>query len=120
MFVDQVCMKDWFNTGSIPQVDGTQTRGFCVADQTMQAAFFVVYRHEGILVYQNVCPHTGAPLEWVPDQFLDASGHYIQCAMHGALFRMSDGFCLQGPCVGQCLTPLPTKICEGELWVKLV
>ena len=37
----------------------------------------------------------------------------ILCATHGALFRIEDGHCLSGPCVGESLTPLPVSI-EGE------
>ncbi|MEE8263379.1 MAG: Rieske (2Fe-2S) protein, partial [Gammaproteobacteria bacterium] len=41
---------------------------------------------------------------WVPDQFLDETGNLLQCATHGALFRIEDGFCVAGPCTGASLT----------------
>jgi nitrite reductase/ring-hydroxylating ferredoxin subunit len=33
----------------------------------------------------------------------------IQCALHGALFRIEDGYCLYGPCQGASLHPLPLR-----------
>lgn len=53
--------------------------------------------------YRNSCPHTGAPLNWQPNNFLNFEGDLIQCALHGALFRIEDGVCLHGPCLGRQL-----------------
>jgi len=72
-------------------------------------ALFVVRKEGGVHAYRNRCPHTGAPLEWMPDQFLDLDNSFVQCAIHGALFRVSDGYCLRGPCAGDSLTALPLK-----------
>lgn len=66
-----------------------------------------------VYCYLNRCPHTGVNLDWVADQFLDNSGEYVQCATHGALFRIDDGFCVSGPCAGQALTALKVRV-EGE------
>ncbi len=74
-----------------------------------QYALFVVRKDGGVHAYRNRCPHTGAPLEWTPDQFLDLDNSFVQCAMHGALFRVSDGYCLRGPCAGDSLMALPLK-----------
>ena len=77
-----------------------------------------VVRKDGILAaYRNCCPHTGAPLEWLPDQFLDLDNSFIQCAIHGALFRPEDGYCLRGPCVGQSLEPLALEVVDGRIRV---
>ena len=76
---------------------------------------FVVHKDGRIRAYVNRCPHTGAPLEWTPDQFLDPDNAFIQCAMHGALFRPEDGFCLRGPCVGSSLEPLTLDLVGGKL-----
>jgi len=72
-----------------------------------------VRRGAAVFAYHNRCPHTGVNLDWQPNQFLDLSNRYIQCATHGALFRLEDGFCLRGPCVGQYLQALRVVI-EGE------
>jgi nitrite reductase/ring-hydroxylating ferredoxin subunit len=74
---------------------------------------FVLRQGESLYGYVNSCPHTGVALNWQPGQFLDITGELIQCAMHGALFRIEDGVCLRGPCVGRSLQRL--HLCrEGE------
>ena len=65
--------------------------------------------------YLNTCPHSGGPLDWVPDQFLDPAREYIQCATHAALFRITDGVCVYGPCASDRLTPVPTAVEAGEV-----
>ena len=77
----------------------------------------LVRRGDGIYAYVNSCPHTGMPMDWMPDQFLDAEGHYIQCATHGALFRLEDGYCVSGPCAGQSLRAVAVEIRDG--WIAL-
>ena len=76
---------------------------------------FVVHKDGQVTAFVNRCPHTGAPLEWTPDRFLDIDNAFIQCAMHGALFRPEDGFCLRGPCVGSSLEPLTLDLKDGKL-----
>jgi nitrite reductase/ring-hydroxylating ferredoxin subunit len=72
-----------------------------------------------IYAYLNSCPHTGVNLEWLPDQFLDSSAQYIQCAMHGAMFRIEDGLCVSGPCAGDALTAIPAYLQDGEIVCEL-
>lgn len=75
-------------------------------------------RHEGRLVaYRNRCPHTGAPLNWNPNVFLNVEGTFIQCDIHGAQFRIDDGHCLYGPCTGCALEPVPVLEREGAIWL---
>ena len=75
----------------------------------------VVRREAHVYGYLNTCPHTGGPLDWVPDQFLDLTHEYIQCATHAALFRITDGLCVHGPCAGDALTPVPLVVEDGEV-----
>lgn len=96
------------------------SRGFDIdlgEDQPFR--LFVVRKGEVLAAYKNACPHTGAPLEWLPDQFFDLDYSFIQCAIHGALFRPEDGYCLRGPCVGRKLESLPLMIKAGVLKVDL-
>lgn len=82
-----------------------------------ETACLVVRVGERVHAYRNRCPHTGAPLEWRPHQFLDGSGKWIQCALHGALFDRDTGRCLQGPCAGDALSPVPVALRDG--WIHL-
>jgi nitrite reductase/ring-hydroxylating ferredoxin subunit len=96
-------------------VDG-ETRGFPLGPEH---GLFIVHRAGRVYAYRNRCPHTGGPLEWLPDRFLDPSGQYIQCALHGALFHIEDGACVYGPCDGRGLEPLPVEVREGTVGVSL-
>ncbi|MCV6588839.1 MAG: Rieske 2Fe-2S domain-containing protein [Marinobacterium sp.] len=76
----------------------------------------IAVRKRGQLyLYENSCPHRSIPLEWVPDQFLDTDKHYIQCATHGALFRIEDGLCITGPCVDDHLTAVAFEVRDGMI-----
>lgn len=78
----------------------------------------VIRKAQTVVAYLNRCPHTSAPLDWVVGQFLDDMGH-IQCSLHGARFRISDGYCISGPCAGQSLTAVPlTVTADGELKIE--
>ena len=70
-------------------------------------------------MYHNRCPHRGTPLDWQPGQFLDREGAHLVCATHGALFRLADGFCVAGPCAGDALSPLPTRVEDARIIVSL-
>ena len=106
---------------SLCQVDDipeNSSKGFALANDTdsqsvREATVFVTRRESLLFVYRNHCPHLGLPLEWMPDRFLDREGQYIQCATHGALFRIHDGYCVSGPCTGESLIPVPFRI-EGK------
>jgi len=81
----------------------------------LEVPFFVIRRDGKLNIYRNRCPHLGVPLEWMPDQFLDRDGHYIQCSTHGALFRTDNGLCISGPCQGESLETIPFRIEEKSL-----
>jgi nitrite reductase/ring-hydroxylating ferredoxin subunit len=78
---------------------------------------FAVRQGHAVRVFRNSCPHLGTPLDWTPDEFLDATGVYIQCATHGALFRIDDGFCVKGPCSGESLESIRCEVRDGEVFV---
>ena len=92
-------------------------RGFTFGDLPHPFGMFVVRQGDAVFAYANDCPHTHSPLDWVPDQFLDYSRTHIQCATHGAKFRIQDGYCLSGPCKGEALTPISVQILDGEVVV---
>jgi nitrite reductase/ring-hydroxylating ferredoxin subunit len=77
---------------------------------------FVIRRGERVFAYENSCPHVGTPLDWIEGEFLDREGRYVQCATHGARFRIEDGVCVAGPCQDDQLEPWPVAVREGALW----
>lgn len=95
--------------------DGT-ARGFRLRDGAgREVRIFAVRRGASAYAYLNRCPHRGTPLDWVPDQLLDAEGRHLVCATHGAVFRVEDGVCLAGPCAGDQLVPVPLALEQGVL-----
>lgn len=92
-------------------------RGFSVRTAGGPQEIFLVRRGEAVFAYRNSCPHTGSPLDWLPDQFLNLDRTLIQCATHMALFRIEDGYCLAGPCAGQALMPVEMRLEDG--WVAV-
>ena len=94
------------------------SRGFRIGSGSESRAVFVVRQSGRVLAYENSCPHTGSPLDWVPDRFLDLEKRHILCATHGALFRIEDGYCVAGPCVGKSLKPVPITVESGHVCLK--
>jgi nitrite reductase/ring-hydroxylating ferredoxin subunit len=77
---------------------------------------FAVRRGASVRVWADRCPHHGTPMPWRKDAYLNAAGDRIVCAAHGALFDIDSGLCVQGPCLGERLRPVPFTLTEaGEL-----
>jgi nitrite reductase/ring-hydroxylating ferredoxin subunit len=89
--------------------------GHPVVVQTSATATVILLRtQEGdLLAYRNACPHMGIELDWEPKRLMTASGRYLRCTGHGALFETHSGLCVRGPCVNETLTKLPIHV-EGE------
>jgi nitrite reductase/ring-hydroxylating ferredoxin subunit len=88
------------------------SRGFELPTPAGPLECLLVHCAGAFSAYLNQCPHTGAPLDWLPGQFLDPAGKLIQCALHGALFLPDTGECVHGPCLGAYLTGIPVTL-EG-------
>jgi nitrite reductase/ring-hydroxylating ferredoxin subunit len=50
--------------------------------------------------YLNRCSHVAMELDWQPNRVFDASGQWLICASHGALYQPDTGACTGGPCKG--------------------
>lgn len=98
---------------AIDDIPESSARGFEIGE----IKIFVVKKHGRLKVYLNSCPHTGANLDWMPDDFLDYDENYIQCSTHGALFQIEDGFCVAGPCSGQSLKPIDFELVDNQIVV---
>jgi nitrite reductase/ring-hydroxylating ferredoxin subunit len=101
------------HTSDIPEPG---SKGFKLGD----LSFFAVRKAGEIFLYRNSCPHIGVALEWVEDQFLDSSQTLIQCANHGALFSITNGKCVSGPCIGQSLIAVPFTINDGYIELNTI
>ena len=94
------------------------SRGFSVEDGGETIEGFIVKNDNSYFAYRNSCPHTGAPLDWVEHQFLDADESLIQCAVHDARFLMDTGECVFGPCEGESLQSLAIQIRDGVVYLQ--
>ena len=99
----------------LDELDDPDSRGMTVTQGGQLHDVFVVRQDGQVFGYRNSCPHTGGPLDWVPDRFLNLDRDYIQCATHDALFRLHDGACVVGPCKGDSLAAVPVIIEAGEV-----
>jgi len=97
----------------LDELDDPGSRGVTVTHGGQSHDVFVVRQGEQVFGYLNSCPHTGSPLDWVPDQFLNLDRDYILCATHDALFQLHDGECVAGPCKGDSLATVPVSIEAG-------
>ena len=83
------------------------------------------YRIDGFLVnyrgdfraYVNRCRHMTTPLDFVRYQFFTEDGKHLVCMTHGALYDPLSGVCVEGPCKGLSLYPLPVLVEAGEVLV---
>ena len=95
-------------------------RGFYVervSPREQPLELLIARRGEQLFAYENRCPHRGTTLDWAPDRFMTEDSTHLQCATHGAQFRVEDGFCVYGPCTGQSLAPLAIECVDGEVWL---
>ena len=76
---------------------------------------FLVRQGDAVHAYRDDCPHAGNRLEWKPDAFLTKDRRLIMCSVHGANFRIHDGLCVAGPCMGRSLTALAVRVAGGQV-----
>ncbi len=88
-----------------------------VPDKRGRDRVLLVRQGERVYGYVNTCPHYDrAPMAWKKDEFLNGDHSKIVCASHGALFRIEDGVCELGPCLGQALEPVHLTVRDGAVF----
>ncbi len=105
----------WHDVAARADLADPGSRAFTLAGER---AGFIVCRGGVLRAFRNRCPHTGVELNWGGHRFLDPAGEYVQCTMHGALFRPDDGRCVHGPCVNRHLEALPVRERAGRIEVQ--
>jgi nitrite reductase/ring-hydroxylating ferredoxin subunit len=86
------------------------TRAFTIGSGDWPLKGFVVRKGAQVFAYLNRCPHAGHPLNWQSNDFLTLDDALIICRSHGALFDISSGFCVAGPCGGAHLRTISVRI----------
>lgn len=103
--------------GWLSELDDPGCREFQIGDGDWPFKGFVVRSGQQVFAYQNHCKHAGHCLNWKPDSFLSRDHSNIICASHGALYDISSGKCIEGPCVGKYLTPVEVRVEGGRIIV---
>lgn len=104
----------------LDEIPDGEARGFIIGGAAKQHSILVYRTGDRVFGYANSCPHVGSPLDWAPDRFIAPDGYHLLCATHGAIFRPTDGYCVNGPCIGDSLAPVPVRldgmdvVCELE------
>lgn len=101
--------------GPLDLIADGQARNFVIELRAGRFHGFVVRRGEEVTGYVDRCPHMGLPLAQLLDDYLTADGALIGCDWHGALFDISTGLCVGGPCTGAALTPWQVAVADGHI-----
>ena len=70
-------------------------------------SILLLRRGESVRAYRNCCPHHSLPLNFEPGVFHTFDSDVLMCAHHTAMFRIDDGYCFDGPCLGASLDAVP-------------
>lgn len=108
-----------FRLCALAQITDGDSAGFQVSDRGISHDLIVVRRGGTAFVYRNSCPHIGAPLDFAPGRFLSLDKMHILCSTHGAMFRIEDGLCVSGPCLGDSLEPVVVTVEDEAVFVDL-
>lgn len=97
-------------------VDGARALVFDVRLYGQSQRAFAL-RHDGVVrAYLNRCAHVPAEMDWQPGEFLDETGRWLICSIHGATYRPDNGLCVSGPCPGRRLHALDVHERGGDVW----
>ena len=102
---------------SIDEIQAAGCLVFEIPQLSESGQVFLVLNNDRIYAFVNRCPHTGITLNWQPNQFFDITNQLIQCATHCALFRIEDGLCVRGPCVGDKLQQLNIRLTDDQIYL---
>ena len=77
-----------------------------------------IAREQGghVQAYINLCPHFALPLNTPGAGFLAAGPGSVMCVHHCAVFRYSDGLCIDGPAAGRSLAAIPVSVIDGVVY----
>ena len=101
-------------TGELAEMEA---RGFVGTVDGMQRNIFAVKQAGRFHVYLNSCPHTHALIDHIEGQFFSPDRQFLRCGMHGALFRIDDGHCVDGPCEDDALRRLVCEVRDDALYL---
>ena len=88
--------------------------------QGLRREAIVLRDEQGTLrAYLNRCQHLPITLDAGSRAFFDRDGRELLCRTHGASYRLHDGLCTAGPCIGRSLVALPLEQDGERVWIVL-
>lgn len=72
---------------------------------------------DAVYAYVNICPHLSLPLDGERGEFMIDGPQQVMCAYHCAVFRFTDGLCVQGPARTLHLDAVPIEVIDGHVVV---
>lgn len=78
----------------------------------------LIQGQDGVYAYENICPHYSVQLDYKTGVFNIYKNSQIMCAHHSAMFEITTGECVDGPCKGHALTAVPVEVKEGAVYLK--
>jgi len=100
---------------ALDDLDDPGARGFAFGSGKTRFELFLVRMDDTVRAYVNLCPHANQRLDARPGRFLTQDETKIVCGSHAALFRIEDGLCTSGPCVGKHLESVPVEVADGVI-----
>ncbi|MFN4353979.1 Rieske (2Fe-2S) protein [Parvibaculum sp.] len=97
---------------ALDDLDDPGARGFTLGQGKARRDIFLVRKDGAVFAYLNRCPHANQPLDARPGRFLTQDESQIVCGGHAALFRIEDGLCTSGPCVGRHLESIAVEVAD--------
>jgi nitrite reductase/ring-hydroxylating ferredoxin subunit len=64
--------------------------------------------------YANECRHRALPLDLGASSPMSDDGKHLFCHQHGALYRLTDGRCVLGPCAGEALVAVAIEVVAAD------
>ena len=96
--------------------DGGEAHVFDLHEWGRPVRAFVL-RFEGRAYgYLNRCAHVPVEMDWQPGRFLDDTGRWLVCSIHGAVYDPASGVCVRGPCVHKRLKPVDVHERAGKVY----
>jgi nitrite reductase/ring-hydroxylating ferredoxin subunit len=101
--------------GPLALIPDDTARNFVLELRAGRFHGFVVRKGDAVHGYVDICAHMALPLAQKLDDYLTPDASHILCSWHGALYRIEDGACVGGPCVGAKLRPWPIAVRDGMI-----
>lgn len=111
-------MSEKFICDSAAVVSGGNGFNFYVDQSGVVSSAFLIRHNEIAYAYLNRCAHLSLELDWERGEFFDASGEYLICANHGAMYEPDTGKCINGPCYGASLIQIPVVEINGQVLLE--